>query len=66
MFFHHALPGTRIAVLEGEVFGVGAVSQYDRILAVFDRAKDVGAQHQAVIHGDRHIPIDPHAIAKLG
>ena len=34
MLGRHALPGARIAVLEGEALGVGAVTQDDRIFAV--------------------------------
>ena len=63
MLLGHALPGARIAVLEGEALGVGPVGQDHRIAAVLHRAEDVGAQHQAVVHGDRHIPVDAHAVA---
>ncbi len=62
MLFRHALPGARVAVLEGEVFGVGAVSEDDRIFSLFHRAKNIRAQHLAVVHGDRHVPVDPHAV----
>ena len=65
MFFRHAIPGARIAVLEGEVLGVGAVGQDDRELPVFRRAENIGAQHQPVVHADRNVPIDPHAVAQL-
>ncbi len=34
-------------------------------MAFGDRAKHVGAQHEAVIHRDRHVPIDAHAVARL-
>ena len=63
MLVHHALPGARIAVLEGKTLGVGAVAQDHRIAALGDRAKHIGAQHRAVIHRDRHVPVDAHAIA---
>ena len=62
MFVRHAVPGARIAVLEGEVLGVGAVGDQDRIAAFFHRAKNIGAEHDAVVHFDRHVPIDPHAV----
>ena len=65
MLFRHALPGARIAVLEGKPLGVGAVAQDHRIAAFGDRAKHVGAQNKAVVHGDRHVPIDAHAVAGL-
>jgi hypothetical protein len=65
MLFRHALPRARIAVLEGEALGVGAVAQDHRIAAVLDGTENIGAQHQAVVHRDRHVPIDAHAVAGL-
>jgi hypothetical protein len=65
MLLDHALPGARIAFLEGEALGIGAVAQDHRILARFHRPKHIGAQHKAVVHGDRHVPIDVHAVAHL-
>ena len=65
MLLGHALPRARIAVLEGEALGVGAVGQDHRIAAVLDRAEHVGAQHEAVVHRDRHVPVDAHAVAHL-
>ena len=38
MLVRHALPGARIAVLEGKTLGVGAVAQDHRIAAFRDRA----------------------------
>ena len=66
MFFRHALPGARIAVLEGEVLGVGTVGEDDRVLSVFHRAKDIGAQNHAVVHGYGYVPVDPHVVADFG
>ena len=65
MLFRHALPGAGVAVLEGEALGVGAVAQDHRIAALGDGAKHIGAQHEAVIHRDRHVPVDAHAVAAL-
>src|SRR5579862_110292 len=65
MLFCHPLPSTRIAVLEGKTLGVWAVAQDHRIAAFRDRAKHVGTQHKAVVHGDLDVPIDAHAIASL-
>ena len=65
MLFRHALPGARIAVLESKSLGVRPVAQDHRIAAGGDRAEHVGAQHQAVIHRDRHVPIDAHAVARF-
>src|SRR5262249_51134815 len=59
----HSLPRARIAVLEGKPLGVGAVAQDHRIAAFLDRSEDVGLEHETVVHGDRHVPIDPHAVA---
>jgi hypothetical protein len=60
----HALPRARIAVLEREALGVGPVAQDDRIAPLGRRPLiwpiDVGAQHQAVVHGDRDVVIDAH------
>ena len=65
MLLDHALPGARIALLEGEALGVGAVAQDHRIFAGLHRPEHVGAQHEAVVHLDRHVPIDVHAVAHL-
>src|SRR5262249_14898627 len=65
MPFGHALPCARIAVLEREALGIGTVAQDHRVAAVLHRAKDVGAQHQAVVHPERDAPIDAHAVAPL-
>src|SRR6185312_5729319 len=66
MFFRHALPSARIAVLEIEVLRIRAVAEEDGIFSLFGRSKDIGAQQEGVGHGDRYIPVDPHAIADLG
>src|SRR6478752_4967202 len=66
MLFCHPLPGARISVLKCETLRVGSVAENDRILALFHRAKNVGAQHETIVHRDRHVPVDPHAIADLG
>src|ERR1700674_4288326 len=63
MLRHHPFPRARIAVLKGEALGIGAVAEDHWIAAVLDRAKDVGPQHQPVIHLDRNVPVDAHAVA---
>src|SRR5262252_5073057 len=60
----HALPRARIALLEGQPLGIGAVAQDHRICADFRGPEDIRAQHQPVIHGDRDIPVDVHAVAE--
>ncbi len=63
MFFRHDVPGARIAVLKRKIFRVGPISKNDRIAAVLYGAENIGAQDEAVVHPDRHVPIDPHAVA---
>src|SRR5262245_30179381 len=65
MPFGHALPLARRAVLEREALGVGTVAQDHRIAPILHRSKDVGAQHQSVVHPDRDVPVDAHAVAHL-
>src|SRR5262249_48397433 len=59
----HALPLLAVEVLEVQPLAVGSIGEDHRILALFDRAIDVATQHDAVIHFDRHVPVDPHAVA---
>ena len=65
VLFRHALPRARIAVLECEVLGVGTVAEDDRKFSLVHRAKHVGAQHRSIVHGDRHVKIDPHAVTNF-
>src|SRR5262249_13040183 len=62
----HLLPLVRIAVLVGQSLGVDPVGEDDRVAPVLDRAEHVRAQHDAVVHRDRLVPRDPHAVADLG
>src|SRR5262249_11408597 len=55
-----------VALLKGEALAVGAVAQDRRIFARAGRTEDVGAQHHAVFHRDRPIPVDLHAVADFG
>ena len=61
--FDHAAPLARIALLERQPLGVGAVAQNDRIFSTADRPVDIGAQHDAVVHADGRVPIDLHIVA---
>ena len=63
MLLGHALPCAGIAILEGKPLGIGTVAEDHRIAAILRRAEDIGAQHQAVVHRDRDIPVDAHAVA---
>src|SRR5262249_9800495 len=65
MLFHHALPGSLVTVLEVQPLAIGAAAEDDGIAAFADWSEDVAAQHQAVVHRDRHVPIDLHPIAYL-
>src|SRR3954466_9363396 len=63
VFLSHALPCARIAVLEREALRIGAVAQDHGVAAFLYRPKDVGAQHGAIVHLDRDVPVDAHAVA---
>jgi hypothetical protein len=59
----HPVPLAFVEILEMQPFAVGPISHDDGIFPLGDRPVDVASQHQAVVHLDRHIPVDPHAIA---
>ena len=61
----HAPPLVGVEVLEVQPLAVGPIGHDHRIFAVGDRPVDVASQHQAVVHRDRHVPIDSHPIADL-
>ena len=61
----HALPGGLVAVLEVQPLAVRAVAEDHRIAALLERAEDVAAQDEPVVHLDRHVPFDAHAVADL-
>ena len=61
----HALPRAGIAFLEGEALGIGAVGEDHGVFPGLHRPKNIGAEHEAVVHLDRHVPIDVHAVAHL-
>ena len=65
VFFAHPAPLGIVQVLEMQPLAVRAVGQDDRIPSVLDRPVDVGAQDQAIVHPDRHVPVDSHAVADL-
>jgi len=60
---HDSHPGMFVVLLEAPAFGVGTVAQNRGIFSLRDRAKHVGAQHDAVVHCDRGVPLDRHAVA---
>ena len=61
-----AEPLALVALLHRQALGIRPVAHDHRILAVRDRAEHVGAQGHAVVHLDRRIPIDFHAVADFG
>src|SRR2546425_3647473 len=61
----HLLPLHRVALLIGEPLGVYTVGEDDGVATVGDRTIHVGAQHDAVVHRDRDVPVDAHAVADL-
>src|SRR5262249_37234703 len=61
----HALPRTRIAVLEGEALAVRTVAEAHGIASVLYRTEHVGAQEEDIVHLDRPVPVDAHAVAHL-
>src|SRR5215510_14975757 len=62
MLRDHELPLVRVAILKGKPLRVRTVTQYDWILSIRDRPEDIGVQNKAVVHLDRHVPIDAHAV----
>src|SRR5665647_1003224 len=59
----HAPPLVRVKIIEVQPFAVWSVSHDDRKLAVGDRPVDIAPQYQPIVHRDRHVPIDSHAIS---
>src|SRR5262245_25861484 len=62
MLRDHELPLVRVAILKGKPLRVRTVTQYDWILSIRDRPEDIGVQNKAVVHLNRHVPIDAHAV----
>src|SRR6516165_8105481 len=62
----HFLPLVWIPLLIRQALGVHSVGEDDRIAPVVDRAKHVRTQHDTVIHHDRLVPGDPHAVPHFG
>jgi hypothetical protein len=56
-----ARPVALVAFLERQPLGVGPVAENDRMLPRPRRPEHVGAQDDAVVHGNRRVPIDLHA-----
>src|SRR5262249_35593110 len=63
LLLFHALPGSLVAVLEVQPLAIRAVAQENRVTSLLHRPEDVATKHQPVVHGDRHVPVDLHAVA---
>src|SRR5262249_45662595 len=59
----HAVPGSLVAVLKMQPLAVGPVTEDNRIAAVLDGAEHVATQHEAIVHRNRHVPVDAYAVA---
>jgi hypothetical protein len=66
VFLAHEVPLVGIAVLEVQLLAVGTEGHDHGVGALGGRPVDVGTQRDAVVHHDRHVPVDEHAVAKLG
>jgi hypothetical protein len=64
--FHQPHPRALVCFRKGKTLGVRPIAEDDGILAVSDRPKDIGAQQKPVVHLDRGVPIDAHAVADFG
>src|SRR5450631_1446493 len=60
---NHVVPATFVkGVLERQALGVRPQAHDDWIASRVERPEDISAQNDAVIHRDRHVPIDAHAV----
>ncbi len=66
MIRDHLFPLERVPLLEREPLRVHAVGQNHRRTSVLDGPEDVGPDDEAVVHRDRLLPGDAHAVANLG
>ena len=61
----HDVPCPRVALLKRQALGVRTIGQQHRMLAASRGTENVRPQNRAIIHRDRHIPINLHAVANL-
>jgi len=66
MVGNHLAPLHGVAVLIRETLRVNAVGEYDGAAYVLYGPVDVGTQHESVVHHDRLVPGNPHAVTELG
>ncbi len=60
-----AVPRVGVAVLEAEALAVRAVGDQGRVRSVVRRTEHVGPEDDAVVHRQRDVPLDAHAVAHL-
>ena len=60
----HDVPRIGIALRKIQTLRIRAVGQNHRMLRAVGRAENIGTHHRAVIHRNRHIPIDLHHISR--
>jgi len=65
MLLDHPAPLVGVEILEVEPLAVRPVGKNDRMLPRVRRAKYVGAKQEAVVHPDRNVPVDAHAITSF-
>ncbi|MCY1557832.1 hypothetical protein D9M68_947140 [compost metagenome] len=65
MLIGHSLPGTGIAFLERQSFGIRPARDEHRVPSLALRAKDVGSKHKPVIHLNAEVPVNPHAVSNF-
>src|SRR3954447_13637420 len=61
----HDPPLVGVALLEMQALRVRAVAEDHRMRLGVVRTEDVRAEHEAVVHHDRHVPFDDHAVTAL-
>lgn len=65
MFADHAFPGRGIPILKGKSLPVRSIRQQRRAGIPIDGTKNISPKNNAIIHQDRHVPVDAHAIANF-
>ena len=65
MLLAHDAPLIRVKILESEHLSIRSVAQNDRAPLLLEWPVYVGPDNDSVIHFDRHIPIDTHAVSNF-
>ena len=59
------VPLVGIALLKRQALAVWPVAEQDRVGALIVGPEDVSAQLKTVVHDDRNVPINAHAVASI-